>query len=1007
VPEAAHKGPRPEIRCWILPNLRSMATLGNEACPIHSRQAIARADLGGELDAVWIRDHGDLRRALASAPSPLRIELREGTRRHWVEVPVRSTDRATRLARLAEAALAVSFLLGVPLFLIWRSSSRAATPLALFYGCVSVVLVTTLVGQHSSGMTRFALLALVLAPAAAIHLSFVFPRERFLARDVRALLAIPYGFSALLVPVGWISLERDPLLWPAFVSLLIALTGSAWAVLVASCGFAMRESRSALERARARLVLYGAVLAPLVPTLWLSRRGPDAGSVTTAYLWSAAVTMPLPIALATSRHNLFDLEWDARHVIARALYLAFAALVVASLLEVTLIAAHVDPTLREPAPLLVLASLCVGATDLLRSRMIGALDALVSPSLQRWRRIREELERALSIQRDRGEIVRLLVESLRAGIAPRSGAVLVVVRGHWRVADSFGEPPGRDAAAVALRVLGDRSLVHLAESSALQEQGAALVATGVEAVVAIESGGTRFGLLLLGSLRRRRPLAGVELDFALALASQAGIALRNARITEELLASERHAAAGRAALGTRRGPHRRADRWPDRGDRALRARSDRGTRSPLRAAASRRDPRRGRAARGAPARGRARGGAGRPVAARLPRPREPRPRDRKPARQRAARERLRRSGLAPREPRGARTSHRGRGRGLRHRPARARAGLRAGLHHARRRGRLGRGPARRARDRRGARRHARALLGSARHARQRARARSEAAVTRVARARRMRRGICGLAVLGFCVGASLAAEPLADATPVPARALLARAFANRYEVDLTSVIELVMRSRSGQERRRTLQAMSKVIDHRVHSIGRLLAPEHLRGMTVLMIEAPDRSHDSFLYLPSLSMVRRVTTAQRGDSFFGTDVTYEDLERQRAQDFELGAALPGERAGERVYLIDARPLRHRSYDRVRFALAISDLAILETEYWKRSAREPYRVIRAQRASMVSGDGHVLPTHLLVESRDRGTTTEVWLRDLRINPEIDARLFSVRTLQAERPLPVRAR
>jgi len=58
-------------------------------------------------------------------------------------------------------------------------------------------------------------------------------------------------------------------------------------------------------------------------------------------------------------------------------------------------------------------------------------------------------------------------------------------------------------------------------------------------------------------------------------------------------------------------------------------------------------------------------------------------------------------------------------------------------------------------------------------------------------------------------------------------------------------------------------------------------------------------------------------------------------------------------------------------------------------------------------MVSRDGHVLATRILVESRDRGTTTEVVLENLRINPDIDTRLFSVKTLQSQRPLPVKGR
>jgi hypothetical protein len=263
-----------------------------------------------------------------------------------------------------------------------------------------------------------------------------------------------------------------------------------------------------------------------------------------------------------------------------------------------------------------------------------------------------------------------------------------------------------------------------------------------------------------------------------------------------------------------------------------------------------------------------------------------------------------------------------------------------------------------------------------------------------------------VALLLFACALAFAAHatPPEDAHPAQAPALLERAFANRYDVELTSRIELVVRSADGQERRRTLQAMSKVIDRRMHSIGRLVEPEHLRGMTMLMVEAQDRSHDVFLYLPSLALVRRISTAQRGDAFFGTDVTYEDLERQRAQDFELRSVRTEEWEGEPVHRIDAVPKRAYQYARVRFTLAVADLSILRTEYFKRGADTPYRVIRAPRAAMIEQAGHVLPTRLVVESRDHGTTTEVRIENLRVDPRLDPRLFSVKTLQSQRPLPI---
>ena len=111
--------------------------------------------------------------------------------------------------------------------------------------------------------------------------------------------------------------------------------------------------------------------------------------------------------------------------------------------------------------------------------------------------------------------------------------------------------------------------------------------------------------------------------------------------------------------------------------------------------------------------------------------------------------------------------------------------------------------------------------------------------------------------------------------------VLDAAFANRYQVNAASNIELVIRSDSGSEQRRHVQFITKMIDGRLHSIARLTKPEYLRGMTILTIEQKKRDHDAFIFLPSLGKVRRVTSAQKDDAFFGSDLVYEDLERRQS------------------------------------------------------------------------------------------------------------------------------
>jgi hypothetical protein len=236
-----------------------------------------------------------------------------------------------------------------------------------------------------------------------------------------------------------------------------------------------------------------------------------------------------------------------------------------------------------------------------------------------------------------------------------------------------------------------------------------------------------------------------------------------------------------------------------------------------------------------------------------------------------------------------------------------------------------------------------------------------------------------------------------------AEQILERAFANLYDVATTAVIELAIRDRSGHERLRTLVSASKVIGGRQHSIGRLVAPGYLRGMTILQVEATDRSHDAFVYMPSLGAVRRISTAQRGDALFGSDVTYEDLERRRIEDYQVVRVSEGLVQNEAVIRIRAQPRKARSFDSIRFDIARADAAVLGAAYFKRGEEAAFREITASRAAMHEKAGHTLPTRLVVENRNRGTTTLVVYRDLDIDPQIDDRLFSVRTLEQHGRIP----
>ncbi len=256
-----------------------------------------------------------------------------------------------------------------------------------------------------------------------------------------------------------------------------------------------------------------------------------------------------------------------------------------------------------------------------------------------------------------------------------------------------------------------------------------------------------------------------------------------------------------------------------------------------------------------------------------------------------------------------------------------------------------------------------------------------------------------LASLALWPGESRAVE---DARPVDPRELLHRAFTRRYECDTRQQMTLHLQSRGGRVQEQRLDVATKIVGGNLRAIARFTHPPDLRDTALLMIEQPDRPDDYFVFLPALAKVRRVSGAQRSDSFMGTDLSYEDLERRRATDFDQLTVHRESLAGEDVRIVRGIPVRASSYARVEFAIA-QDHALLETRYFKNGSNDPVKVIRFPRAGLREEDGTSLPTRILVDNVAMGTKTDVVVTELEINPVLDDRLFTTNALMIETDIP----
>jgi len=160
----------------------------------------------------------------------------------------------------------------------------------------------------------------------------------------------------------------------------------------------------------------------------------------------------------------------------------------------------------------------------------------------------------------------------------------------------------------------------------------------------------------------------------------------------------------------------------------------------------------------------------------------------------------------------------------------------------------------------------------------------------------------------FWSHSGFAAEPSdhLDGTAIATR------IAARAEGDASRrVLDIVITDRRGKTRqRRALVLKSNNGDKRVTRFA-YLSPKSVRGVTFLShdyLNAND-SDDRWLYLPATRKVRRIPASDRGDYFFGTDFTYEDIQSE----FKLALAdydfvLDGTQstAGQTLYQLSGTP-----------------------------------------------------------------------------------------------------
>ncbi len=196
-------------------------------------------------------------------------------------------------------------------------------------------------------------------------------------------------------------------------------------------------------------------------------------------------------------------------------------------------------------------------------------------------------------------------------------------------------------------------------------------------------------------------------------------------------------------------------------------------------------------------------------------------------------------------------------------------------------------------------------------------------------------------------------------------------------------------AKNGQTLSRTLKSWAGADK----SLVKFLAPADVKGSGILTVKKNGVT-ETLLYLPALGRTRRLATGG-GDSsdcdaaFFGSDFGYCDL-----GNFELGDYNYTLTSGDATkYIVEAKPKKSGSYDKLVFEIESKTLNTLKTDYYK--GDKIFKTLRAVELGVIK-NYNVIKT-LSMETPSQGSKSTFRQTSFEPDVSINDSVFTERFLK----------
>ena len=211
--------------------------------------------------------------------------------------------------------------------------------------------------------------------------------------------------------------------------------------------------------------------------------------------------------------------------------------------------------------------------------------------------------------------------------------------------------------------------------------------------------------------------------------------------------------------------------------------------------------------------------------------------------------------------------------------------------------------------------------------------------------------------------------------------------------NMVSKTSMVLTNSKGKTRNSVM--LTKTMDDSRLQLIWFIEPKDDRGVSFLKIEHDDRDDEMRIWLPAFKRVRRISASKKGDSFMGSDLSYEDMTSRSLVENDYKRLDDETVNGRECFVIEVTPnasLRS-SYSKHKTWIVKDDIYIIKEEsYDKKDKLKKEKIF-----SYIKIDDYDILSKISVKDVQKEHKTDISFEDVKVDTEMNKKIFQEKSLK----------